>query len=189
MILFHIDWQTSNLTDILVINLSTFFFQSARDLFLWSRGGNSNSDIWFSQPNRKRFTFGARGCKSAKLGLSNGEGMGSAGKYDTHVIILGGDKNADTSVIKDQIGEKVAYSVDTPGILSCNEMRYFWVDWETGRIQVGKGLTVGANMFMDYLSKDPHEIKSITPFFGESGIPNPEFHFRHVEGIEDFVQL
>ena len=47
---------------------------------------------------------------------------------------------------------------------------------------MGKGLRVGDNMFLNWLPTDPHEIKSVTPYFGVNPGPNPEFHFRNVEG-------
>ena len=130
--------------------------------------------------------FGARGCQAAKIGLSDGEGLGAAGQYNTHVIILGLEGNKHMSGIKDQIGGgPVAVKTSTPNILSCTETRYFWVSWQTGRIQVGKGLRIGDNMFLNWLPTETHDIKSVTPFFGDDAGTNPEFHFRNVEGLDN----
>ena len=154
------------------------FVLSAREVFLWSRGDDSNSDIWFTASDRKYFTIGVKGKQEAKFGLSDIEGSGNAAKVQTHVIILGTNGK---SSIKEQIGTAVVYSVDTPGILDEREMRYFWFSWESGWIQVGKGLTVGDEMFINWKPKSPHEIKSITPFFG-TGNTDPQFHFRNIPG-------
>ena len=58
-------------------------------------------------------------------------GLGSAGQYKTYVVVLG--TNTKTSVIMDQIGSTgaVAASASNPAILSCTQMRYFWVRWVT----------------------------------------------------------
>jgi len=56
-------------------------------------------------------------------------------------------------------GGKDYVSVDTPGILSCTEQRYFWVTWQYGAISVGRGEIIGLDEIMDY---QPMELYPVT---------------------------
>ncbi len=47
---------------------------------------------------------------------------------------------------------------DTPDILSCDELRTFWVSWESGRIAVGTGALVGLLEFMAWQDPEPDAV-------------------------------
>ncbi|XP_061457145.1 C3 and PZP-like alpha-2-macroglobulin domain-containing protein 8 isoform X3 [Rhineura floridana] len=53
-------------------------------------------------------------------------------------IVLGGQQNTKTWICTSKMGEAVA-SVESPGILSWDGFRSFWVSWANGIIQVGHG--------------------------------------------------
>lgn len=36
---------------------------------------------------------------------------------------------------------------ETPDVITCDEVKYFWVSWNSGVIQIGSGLTPGRNRF------------------------------------------
>lgn len=50
-------------------------------------------------------------------------------------IVIGGHQNTKTWISVSKMGEPVA-SRDTPGILSWDEFRSFWISWKNGVIQV-----------------------------------------------------
>lgn len=50
-------------------------------------------------------------------------------------IVIGGQQNTKTWISTSKMGEPVA-SRDTPGILSWDEFRSFWISWKNGIIQV-----------------------------------------------------
>uniref|UniRef100_A0A8C3D5K4 C3 and PZP like alpha-2-macroglobulin domain containing 8 n=1 Tax=Corvus moneduloides TaxID=1196302 RepID=A0A8C3D5K4_CORMO len=56
-------------------------------------------------------------------------------------IVIGGHQNTKTWISISKMGEPVA-SRDTPGILSWDEFRSFWISWKNGVIQVGHGTRV-----------------------------------------------
>ncbi|KAI7791344.1 C3 and PZP-like alpha-2-macroglobulin domain-containing protein 8 isoform X1 [Triplophysa rosa] len=54
-------------------------------------------------------------------------------------IVLGGRQNSRSWISQGKMGEPVA-STPTPGILSWDEFRSFWISWREGGVQVGHGL-------------------------------------------------
>ncbi|XP_051549354.1 C3 and PZP-like alpha-2-macroglobulin domain-containing protein 8 isoform X2 [Myxocyprinus asiaticus] len=54
-------------------------------------------------------------------------------------IVLGGRQNLRSWISRGKMGEPVA-STPTPGILSWDEFRSFWISWREGGVQVGHGL-------------------------------------------------
>lgn len=56
--------------------------------------------------------------------------------------------------------------VDTPQILNCNKSVSFWLTWYAGRISIGKGVLLGANMFLDYQGVMVTEIQAVSFWTG-----------------------
>uniref|UniRef100_A0A8B9H8M1 C3 and PZP like alpha-2-macroglobulin domain containing 8 n=2 Tax=Astyanax mexicanus TaxID=7994 RepID=A0A8B9H8M1_ASTMX len=54
-------------------------------------------------------------------------------------VVLGGRQNSRSWISVGKMGEPVA-NVPTPGILSWDEFRSFWISWREGGVQVGYGL-------------------------------------------------
>ncbi|XP_065102652.1 C3 and PZP-like alpha-2-macroglobulin domain-containing protein 8 [Paramisgurnus dabryanus] len=54
-------------------------------------------------------------------------------------IVLGGRQNSRSWISRGKMGEPVA-NAQTPGILSWDEFRSFWISWRGGGVQVGHGL-------------------------------------------------
>lgn len=50
-------------------------------------------------------------------------------------IVIGGRQNTRTWISTSKMGEPVA-SAETPGLLSWDEFRTFWISWANGLIQV-----------------------------------------------------
>ena len=46
--------------------------------------------------------------------------------------------------------------------LNCQEYREFWVSWNLGIIEVGSGLTVGKNKFLNYSDSSAYEVNDIS---------------------------
>lgn len=98
-------------------------------MFVTSRKDNKRR-LWFTETQRHHVVFGVKAAQMAKLVLSSAEEE----EKDVHLIILGYDDNKRT-VIKKNFGSKLDHSVDTPGILSKSETRYFWISWNNKTIQ------------------------------------------------------
>ncbi len=109
--------------------------------FLTTYGNTHQGKIWISEKNRSFMVFSVMGCKDVKLALTSA--WQSDEWKETCYIVQIGDKNNKVTSIRLKSGGNDKVVVDTPGILSCNETRYFWVSWKDHLIEVGQGQTVG----------------------------------------------
>lgn len=77
--------------------------------------------------------------------------------------------------------QEVKAQVDTPGILSPNEWRTFWIRWNDGHVEVGKGHDVGNNRFMDW--QQTGNIFNITAIGVSTGFGNVgDYEFSTTSG-------
>ena len=51
---------------------------------------------------------------------------------------------------------------DTPGLLSGDQDRSFWISWRNGVIEVGRGYVVGRERFMMWADPEPRSVHSVT---------------------------
>lgn len=90
--------------------------------------------------------FSVKSCNDAHIALSSNPGFTAEHTYE---IVLGGASNK-KSFIRNETLSASLVSKDTPGILSCDEYREFWISWEHDMIEVGTGTDTGRDMFMNY---------------------------------------
>lgn len=48
----------------------------------------------------------------------------------------------------------------TPGILHCDEFRYFWIWWVGNKMDVGKGSVLGVETMLNY--EDPNDANAVS---------------------------
>ena len=58
--------------------------------------------------------------------------------------------------------------MDTPGILSCDEYREFWVSWDQGTIAFGTGLGPGSYTVASWTDPHYYVVNSIGVTTGDS---------------------
>ncbi|XP_077187621.1 C3 and PZP-like alpha-2-macroglobulin domain-containing protein 8 isoform X2 [Paroedura picta] len=76
-------------------------------------------------------------------------------------IVLGGHQNSRTWISASKMGEPVA-SAETPGLLSWDEFRTFWISWTSGLIQVGHGPSVlNESIIVSWAAPRPPEVKYV----------------------------
>uniref|UniRef100_A0AAY5KU32 C3 and PZP like alpha-2-macroglobulin domain containing 8 n=1 Tax=Esox lucius TaxID=8010 RepID=A0AAY5KU32_ESOLU len=76
-------------------------------------------------------------------------------------IVLGGRQNTRSWISLGKMGEPVV-SASTPGILSWDEFRSFWVSWKDGVVQVGHGLQPSnESMILQWSSTLPGQVRHI----------------------------
>jgi Farnesoic acid 0-methyl transferase len=51
---------------------------------------------------------------------------------------------------------------NTPDVISCSELRWFWIGWLDGFLRVGKGQRYGANPLIELFEPMPHAVNYIT---------------------------
>ncbi len=108
--------------------------------------GDYNQVGWLTMRERNSLVFGVKACHDAFLILSEHLGNTVGGTFE---IVLGTQMDNTSAIFRD--GNFVPLvTVPTPGILSCDDMRFFWVSYNTGLISVGYGFTPGTATFMSY---------------------------------------
>ncbi|XP_045561976.1 C3 and PZP-like alpha-2-macroglobulin domain-containing protein 8 isoform X2 [Salmo salar] len=76
-------------------------------------------------------------------------------------IVLGGRQNTGSWISLGKMGEPVV-SAPTPGILSWDEFRSFWVSWNVGGVQVGHGLQPSnESVILQWSSPLPGQVRHI----------------------------
>ncbi len=86
--------------------------------------------------HNKRMRFWVRACKDASISLqsTNADDWGR----NSYEIILGESENTRT-VIKKMFSTQILTEVETWNILSCDDLRHFWISWEHDMLEMGSG--------------------------------------------------
>ena len=66
-------------------------------------------------------------------------------------------------------------TASTPNILNCNEMRFFWLSWDSGQLEVGKGMVYPEGRFIGWLDSLPHPVTTISLSTGFGASANWRF--------------
>ena len=101
---------------------------------------------------------GIQACSDGHIGLSEVPGLSSLNMYE---VVIGGWSNS-KSVIRRARQGHIEVEASTPDILSCNSMKFFWVTWEDGIIEVGAGGIIGQTRLLYFKDPDPYTVNSIT---------------------------
>jgi hypothetical protein len=130
---------------------------------------------WFTSVN-DYFLFRVRACSEVRLLLA-AEPYGQDGSNGRHVheIVIGGWHNTRSVIYLDIVSNVTAVETSTPNILSCDELRQFWIRWQSdGTIAVGENV-IGTAEFLRYVDPNPHRIYGISVSTGAGYIG--EWHF------------
>ncbi|VDI03753.1 Hypothetical predicted protein [Mytilus galloprovincialis] len=110
-----------------------------------------------------------KSCKDGVVFLSSSELMDSAEPF--YEIVFGAYTNTRTYILKRNNDSLLPSSMNEvfPGgqpthennTLNCSEFRSFWVSWSGGHIKIGRGPTVGENMFVEWEDPSPTNVRSI----------------------------
>uniref|UniRef100_A0A3P9L213 C3 and PZP like alpha-2-macroglobulin domain containing 8 n=1 Tax=Oryzias latipes TaxID=8090 RepID=A0A3P9L213_ORYLA len=106
-----------------------------------------NERIHISTPNKYEYQYVKKPTKMYQFQVAvkthnNAHFALSASPHDTAEmleIVLGGRQNTRSWISLGKMGEPLA-SAHTPGILSWDEFRSFWISWKDGLVQVGHGI-------------------------------------------------
>ncbi|XP_066551233.1 C3 and PZP-like alpha-2-macroglobulin domain-containing protein 8 isoform X2 [Amia ocellicauda] len=105
-----------------------------------------NEKIHISTPNKYEYQYVKKPARMMQFSVAvkahnDAHFALSASPHDTAEmveLVLGGRQNARSWIAAGKMGEPVA-STATPGILSWDEFRSFWISWRGGLVQVGHG--------------------------------------------------
>ena len=96
----------------------------------------------------------------------------------TYKIGIGVDGNNSTT-IEGMFPNGIKRSIPSYGVLSCNEVRDFWISWSNGIVKVGEGRNVGENSLLSYDDLTFYPVKAFT--FKSPGA-NGTWEFPEYEG-------
>ena len=92
-------------------------------------------------------------------------------------IVLGTKDHQETKIFhRADNGTMVEYSLSTPNVLDCHTMRPFWVSWDKGFLQFGRGYT------MEDAIVSPMPVGDITGLSLSAFDNNALWSFSHDEG-------
>lgn len=77
-------------------------------------------------------------------------------------------------------------AVPTEGINSCNEYRSFWITWQNGAIEVGRGEVIGTDRFMDFQPLDLYPVNAVG-FSSGYGL-NGTWNIKLLQGSYNFTK-
>ena len=99
--------------------------------------------VQFTTGESPYFVFSVQACNDAHVALSEIPGLHD---YNTYELVFGGWANTG-SAIREARQRDQRHFVRTPGILSCDEKRTFWVGWKDGLIEVNLlALSISGNI-------------------------------------------
>ena len=102
-------------------------------------------------------TFRVRACSDVHICLS--PNVGEHVPELTYEVVIGGWYNTRSVIRTENIEKAIA---DTPEIISCTEMRHFWIRWTNGHIEVGSGEIIGDHLFMFWTDDSPLNIHAVS---------------------------
>lgn len=96
---------------------------------------DSYGRFWMTTTQISSLVFSIKACSDASLILSSYTGDTTQG----YEILIGWNQNLDT-IIRELPENEIKES--TPGVLNCHNLHNFWIYWDSGVVQVGKGSVV-----------------------------------------------
>ena len=108
--------------------------------------------------DREYFIFSLKACEDAYVILTTVPGITEDNSYH---IVMGAQSNSMTEIHK-QSPQSETKSFSTQDILSCSEMRPFWIRWVSGSIELGTGDDVGSAILFAWRDMSAYEINSIS---------------------------
>ncbi|XP_038157657.1 C3 and PZP-like alpha-2-macroglobulin domain-containing protein 8 [Cyprinodon tularosa] len=128
-----------------------------------------NERIHISTPNKYEYQYVKKPSKMKQFDVAvkthNDAHIAlSASPHDSaemFEIVLGGKQNTRSWISLGKMGDPLV-SVSTPGLLSWNEFRSFWISWKGGVIKVGHGLhSSNESIILEWAGQIPGQVQHI----------------------------
>lgn len=134
------------------------------------------NDTWYAlEASVTKISVRVRACHSARLSLAQTLHDQSSNAYE---VVIGGYDNT-LSLIRKQVGGDIEASSETPGILSCDRMREFYISWEDGIVSLSSDKDL-AHSLVAWHDDNPHSVHflSVSTGWGATG----EWEIPHTYG-------
>ncbi|CAH1794507.1 unnamed protein product [Owenia fusiformis] len=129
-----------------------------REMAIYTPNDYNFKHGWFSVQNTNHIVLKIQACNDAHIALMTTPGVDSA---DTYEIVIGGWRNTKT-VLRPSKGGKPMATALTRDILSCDELRSFWISWYDKSIEIGSGNVYGMNRIIYYPDPNFHDVNAIS---------------------------
>lgn len=109
-------------------------------------------------------------------------------QYNAYEVALGIEQNTVSVIMRNRGGPDIRRE-NTPNILSADEFRHFWISWDytKGLVEVGKGVEVGSNSFLQGdISADKFRISSASVSIGGESEKSGLWEFRQTKGRDRY---
>lgn len=116
----------------------------------------SYDQLWITTKYRRGIFFSVKACADVSIILS--AVLHSREQSYSYEIRLG-LRNRESFIVGRQLAGSLAYA-RTPGILSCNEERFFWVTWINGNVAIGRGLELGRGVVLSFVDLKPFRVNA-----------------------------
>ncbi|CAC5368576.1 unnamed protein product [Mytilus coruscus] len=140
---------------------------TAAEIFVTTDGATNNillADIGAFRNEDKYLIFSVKGCRDAMFILSSHTKV----EPPYYHIIIGGYDNK-KSILARQIQEYKLLKEYLSSEMGCSIYKTFWISWERGIIEVGRGNVIGYNVFLSAVNHCPFAIKNIEISTGKDG--------------------
>ena len=123
--------------------------------FLLGKGpGSLHSQVWLYPRWHSYLLLRVRACTDAMVYLLDTDHV--------YGIMIGGEDNTQSWIFHD--GSEHEVREDTPGVLSCDSYRAFWIHWGQQKdIKVGRGTQLFDWQIMSFQSDDDLNVYSVLP--------------------------
>ena len=115
--------------------------------------------FWYTVATRRHLVFSVRACRDAHVALADSFEMNSQHVYE---VVIGARRNTYVYIRDRPRGPIRASVLKSAGLLHCDEFRSFWILWEAGRIEVGKGGDVGVGSLLRWRDPAPRPIHGVS---------------------------
>ena len=133
------------------------------------------NQFWMNVEEKTPVIFQVTTCADAGIALSSTLGERA---YHTYELVLGTTQNS-RSILRNRTTGEVYADVQTPSLLSCTDARPFWLRFEKGIFEVGRGHDVGSDIFLSYVDTTPTAIHAL----GTTTISSPSTYWQFLSYI------
>ena len=108
--------------------------------------------------DRDYIVFNVKVCEEAYVILSQDPGVTDSSAYH---IVMGMESSSKTEIRK-QSPSSETITFDTENVLQCNEKVQIWVQWNSGKIELGTGGKVGSDRLVEWRDATPYDINGFS---------------------------
>ena len=112
--------------------------------------------FWGLNYHLKNQVFRVQAARDANLLLATDLGKTIE---DTYLVTIGENQNERASIMKDGVAKEIS---NDDGLMSGSEMRTFWLSWEMGEIEMGRGRQIGLDRVIHWQDPEPHPVHALS---------------------------